>query len=144
MARRMHPYISSRLIQRDERVPMTRGSFQTNALVRAVLITMLPAFGAVGCVSESHDDDEDLATSEAPLARALAAPSLAVTGVTGSGVSLQWADSNKDETGYEIERSPAAGGAFALIASPIKDVTTYTDHAVTQGASYLYRARSVK
>ncbi len=123
---------------------MTSGRFWAHGAVQAIIITLSCVFGTA-CVGSEASDAEESATSEAPLTHVLAAPSgFAVAAVTATEVDLKWVDPNKDETGYQIERSAASGGTFALIAQTSKDASSYQDKSVIAGASYLYRARALK
>ncbi len=55
---------------------------------------------------------------------------------------LTWTDNSTNETAFDIERkAEACTGAlpFAVLASVGVNVTTYTDSAVQEGATYCYR-----
>jgi PKD repeat protein len=71
---------------------------------------------------------------------ALTAPSN-LTASTGRGtVTLHWADSANDETGFYIERAPGGTTNFARIASVGSATKSYTD-SVAKG-TYLYRVQA--
>jgi chitodextrinase len=74
---------------------------------------------------------------------ALQAPTgLTATALAGTNlIRLTWTDSNKNETGFRIERS-TDGVTFAQIATVGADVTTY-QNAVTACARYYYRVRAI-
>ena len=75
-----------------------------------------------------------------------AAPSgLTATPLSGSQISLSWADNTNDETGFAIERAPDSGGgpgAWAQITSVNSNVTTYTNTGLTTTTTYWYRVRA--
>lgn len=70
---------------------------------------------------------------------------LEVTQVTTDSVSLQWTKpfgNGNDVSNYELSRSKD-GGSFTVIQSNLsKDVTSFTDVDVKEGASYQYKLRS--
>ncbi|MEQ1932571.1 MAG: fibronectin type III domain-containing protein [Fimbriimonadaceae bacterium] len=68
----------------------------------------------------------------------LGAPSIptGVTGVPGNGeATLAWNPSN-GATHYNVKRSLAIGGPFAVIAGP--NVPAFTDTGLTNGTTYYY------
>jgi glycosidase len=67
---------------------------------------------------------------------------LHVTSFSPGSISLAWnAVSAADEYGYEVLRSPTAGGPYASLG--IVTGTSYEDDAVDQGHTYSYVLRSV-
>ena len=59
-------------------------------------------------------------------------------------VMLTWADNSSDETGFEIERSTAGGGAgFSNIHTTASGVTSYNDNTALASTTYYYRVRAV-
>ena len=42
-------------------------------------------------------------------------------------IDLSWVDNAQNETGYQIERKPAAGGTYTLVHTTAADVSTYLD-----------------
>lgn len=56
-------------------------------------------------------------------------------------IDLTWLDNSSTETGFEIERRPV-NGTFALIATTLPDVTSYTDTTTALGTAYEYRVRA--
>jgi hypothetical protein len=53
---------------------------------------------------------------------------------------LTWTDNASNESGFQIERKPAASGSFAQIAQVPADTTSYTD--VVAAGNYTYRVRA--
>jgi fibronectin type 3 domain-containing protein len=73
-----------------------------------------------------------------------AAPAnLHVVSASPSGVQLAWDAATGDPTlyGYEVLRSDTAGGPYTTLA--LVTGTSYNDTAVTEGATYFYKVRSV-
>src|SRR5205814_4798120 len=68
------------------------------------------------------------------------APSgLGATAVSGSQISISWADASSNESSFNIERKTGAGGAYSYIASVGVDGTSFTDGGLAGGNSYFYR-----
>ncbi|MBN1672207.1 MAG: fibronectin type III domain-containing protein, partial [Kiritimatiellae bacterium] len=68
-----------------------------------------------------------------------AAPSgLTATALSASEIRLSWADNSGSELKFEIQRS-LDGSAWAEIAEPAADATTYTDSGLAAGTRYYYR-----
>jgi hypothetical protein len=60
----------------------------------------------------------------------------------GNGVLLRWTDNSSNESEFRLERRTAAT-AYAEIAQPAADDTSYTDTAVAGKTTYIYRIRAV-
>ena len=70
---------------------------------------------------------------------------LTATAVSASQINLSWAMStdNVGVVGYRVERCQGAGcSTFAQVLATVGAGTTYSDSALTAGASYSYRARA--
>lgn len=71
------------------------------------------------------------------------APSgLVASSVTGSSINLVWTDNSANESGFNIERAPDAGGiagAYAQIASVGADVHSYNNTGLQANTTYWYR-----
>jgi hypothetical protein len=68
-----------------------------------------------------------------------AAPSdLIVTLLSGTKVKLDWIDKSTNEDGFKIERKTGSSG-FSVAGMTAKDITTFTDSALSLGSSYTYR-----
>jgi hypothetical protein len=70
------------------------------------------------------------------LATALANPANTVT--------LNWVDNSADETGFQVLRSTAAAGPFALVASAAANATSVADTTALPGTTYFYQVVSVR
>jgi fibronectin type 3 domain-containing protein len=69
--------------------------------------------------------------------------SLSGTGVNAShSVGLSW-DETSAVVGYNVYRGIASGGPYSRINSTLDPTTSYTDNAVTGGATYYYVTTSV-
>ncbi|BDG01399.1 hypothetical protein [Anaeromyxobacter oryzae] len=72
-----------------------------------------------------------------------AAPSAAAATVTGTSKSqkvvVTWADNSANETGFTVQRAPAATGPWTSVGSVAPDVTTFTDATVAKRTTYWYR-----
>ncbi|RKG98291.1 DNRLRE domain-containing protein [Corallococcus sp. CA053C] len=77
----------------------------------------------------------------------VAAPSvptnLVARATSSQGVELSWMPPSGAFTGFEVERSVASGGPFALIASPPASALGYGDMGLATGSTYFYRVRAV-
>jgi hypothetical protein len=72
-----------------------------------------------------------------------AAPSsLTATAVAATQVSLAWADNSSDETGFKVERSLGAPGAWVQIGTTGAAATSYTDTTAAAATLYYYRVRA--
>jgi uncharacterized lipoprotein YddW (UPF0748 family) len=77
------------------------------------------------------------------LAGTSAAPGgLTATGYGSSTINLAWFDNASNETGYQVLRSPVAGGPYTLIASLPANSTSYSDLNLP-GGNYYYVVRAV-
>ncbi|MGO9113898.1 MAG: fibronectin type III domain-containing protein [Thermoguttaceae bacterium] len=71
-----------------------------------------------------------------------AAPSnLAITGYSGSEVSLSWTNNANNESAFDIERS-TDGTTFTQIGTAGVDETSYVDTSVQPFTTYYYRVRA--
>lgn len=68
---------------------------------------------------------------------------LAAQATSSQGVALTWMPPSGTFTGFEVERSVASGGPFALIASPPASASGYGDSGLTTGSPYFYRVRAL-
>lgn len=60
-----------------------------------------------------------------------------------SHIRFTWQDSNNNESGFQIERRPNAGGSWALIATVGANTTEYVNSGLNCGSKYDYRIRAV-
>jgi len=63
--------------------------------------------------------------------------------VTAQRVDLSWTQ-QEDVTGFELERMPAAGGAFQRIAELPGDVRAFEDTETAGSTAYRYRIRALR
>ncbi len=71
------------------------------------------------------------------------APSgLSATAVSSTEVSLAWADTSGDETGFEVQRS-TSGAGFSTVATLAVNATSYSDAGRSPSTTYAYRVRAV-
>jgi subtilisin family serine protease len=75
------------------------------------------------------------------LSSLLAPTNLRVKSSSSSAIRLKWSDNATGETGYSIERS-TDGTNFTVIRTLPANTKSFTDSAVTPGATYTYRVRA--
>ncbi|HYE14113.1 MAG TPA: fibronectin type III domain-containing protein [Pyrinomonadaceae bacterium] len=98
------------------------------------------AFNAGG---DSAPSNTASATTQA-LPPPAAPTNLSVTSVSKNSVGLAWNDNSTNETGFQLERCTGTTCTnFALVASPLPNVTTYTDTGRARRTTYRYRVRAV-
>ncbi len=62
-----------------------------------------------------------------------------------SRIDVSWPDNSPTETGFEVHRSTAGpGGAFTLLATTDRNVTSYSDQGLTAETQYCYEVRSFR
>lgn len=66
----------------------------------------------------------------------------AVPSAHAAQLAMSWVDNASDEDGFTVERRPAAGGAFQVIATLAADASAYLDATAQAGGSYCYRVRA--
>lgn len=70
-----------------------------------------------------------------------AAPSaLTAAAVSSTQIDLSWADNSSNETGFKVERAPAAGGPWAQIGTTAG--AAFASTGLTGSTTYFYRARA--
>jgi len=72
----------------------------------------------------------------------LAPGGVLATPLSGTQVSVSWVDNSFNETGFKIERSPAAANQWSVIGSAAENATQYTDQPLSCGSRYDYRVRA--
>ena len=84
------------------------------------------------------------ATATVALPAPPAAPSgLAVTGTTGTSVTLAWTDNSANETAFVLERSSTGLlDSYSQLAVLSADSTSCTDSGLATGTRYFYRLRA--
>ncbi len=69
-----------------------------------------------------------------------AAPSgLVLTGITSSGITLNWTDNSSNETGFKVERSTDNFSTSVQVTTTGPAVTTFTDSGLAASTTYYYR-----
>ena len=70
-----------------------------------------------------------------------AAPSgLSATATSSSQINLAWTDNSSNETGFKVERAPAASGPWTQIATTA--AASYPDTGLSSSTTYFYRVRA--
>lgn len=59
--------------------------------------------------------------------------------LSGTNVTLNWADNATDETGYKIMRKNSRKGSFALISTTSANATSYVDTISSSDSGYWYK-----
>ncbi len=96
---------------------------------------------ALNSVGSSDWSTEITGTTSA--ASTPAAPSdLQIVSVGNDSLTLGWTDNASNETSFVVERKTAAG-AFAEVATPVADATTYADSGLTASTAYTYRVKAL-
>ena len=73
-----------------------------------------------------------------------AAPSnLTAIALLLSQIQLNWTDNASTETGFQIDRSANGTSGWTQIATPVRNVITYTNTGLTAATTYYYRVRAV-
>ena len=98
---------------------------------------------ASGTVAPSVYSNEATATTKMPIPT----PPSALVGqaVSGSEISLQWADNSTNEASFRLDRAPNNGGVagtYALLATLGPNVTTYRNVNLPANTTYWYRIRA--
>ena len=83
------------------------------------------------------------ATTNSPPPPPSAPSGLTANGVSETAIDLAWADNAATETGFRVERSPAGGASFAVIANLGVDASNYSDSGLTASTTYGYRVVAV-
>ena len=84
------------------------------------------------------------ATTQAPAVVLPAAPSgLTATAQSATRIRLSWVDNSNNETGFQIERAPAADGPYTLLAATTANAFSHDDDALSAATRYHYRVRAV-
>lgn len=86
---------------------------------------------------ESAPGNEALVTT--PNATPTAPTTLVAEVVSGSEVSLSWADRSGNESGFRVYRKTGATVVWTVIGSVGSNVTTLRDNGLSTGTTYLYR-----
>ncbi len=68
---------------------------------------------------------------------------LPVSTATESSLVINWTDTSTNESGFEVQRAPAAQGPFFTFATPGPNATTVTDTGLAPGTPFHYRVRSI-
>ncbi len=67
---------------------------------------------------------------------------VAAGALSTSAIRITWADQSTDETAFEIERAPSAGGPFVLVGTVKVNATQYDDGGLSPATAYFYRVRA--
>jgi hypothetical protein len=66
-----------------------------------------------------------------------------VSGVPGSGISINWKDNSSNETGFRIERRAAGESDFSILSTVEANRTHFLDAEVQSGIEFTYRVVAV-
>jgi len=112
------------------------GQILTPGQVATLNVTFTPS--ASGSASGSVTISSNATNSPATV-------TLSGTGVqtVAHSVTLTWTASTSTVVGYNVYRSTVSGGPYTKLTSTADASTTYTDSAVTAGATYFYVVTSV-
>ncbi len=61
---------------------------------------------------------------------------------SATSINLSWSDNSSNETGFQIQRAPTAGGTFTTIHTTAANATSYTNTGLTSNTTYYYRIRA--
>lgn len=75
-------------------------------------------------------------------AAALLAVLLASADAVAAQLTVRWADTSGNETGFKIERATASSGPFVQVATTPANTTSYVDDALEYATTYFYRVRA--
>jgi subtilisin family serine protease len=110
-------------------------SFADSGLIDGTLYTYrVRAFNTIPADSFYSNEAQAITPLNAPTG-------LTATAISGSQVTLTWADNSQTEGGYKIERKGVDSG-YAQIATVGPNVTTFTDSGLASSAKYWYRVRA--
>lgn len=70
--------------------------------------------------------------------------SLSATPVSNTQINLTWTDTNSDETGYQVERSPNGYDSWTTLATTAANATSYASTSLSSGTRYHYQVKAVK
>src|SRR5262245_25426209 len=69
-----------------------------------------------------------------------AAPSgLVAAATSASQIQLSWRDNSANETGFIVQRAPAAGGPWVQVGTAGANVVSYASTGLTPATTYFYR-----
>lgn len=94
--------------------------------------------GALGTIYSTYSNTD----SDATLSGLLAPTGVTATAMHPRKIRLRWTDTNADEDGVSIERSPNGSTGWAEVDTVAADVTEFIDTTVSPSTAYYYRLRS--
>ena len=68
---------------------------------------------------------------------------LAVSGVPGDSISVNWQDNSNNETGFQIDRRTIGNGSFSSLGTVEKNRTHFLDSTAALGFEYGYRVTAL-
>lgn len=125
----------------------TKASGQTGVIIGGPLVITNDTKGFTWYQVRWNDAGSTTGWScENYLERVFSAPTaplnLIATPVATNRIDLSWTDTSDVETGFSIERAPAASGPWLEIATVEANVTTYTNLNLQAGSAWCYRVRA--
>jgi len=67
---------------------------------------------------------------------------LSLSSITANSVTINWTDTNANETGYSVERATNSAENFIVIVQTAANITSYKNTGLLSGNGYFYRVRA--
>jgi hypothetical protein len=96
------------------------------------------AFNAGGNSPYSNEDDG----TTLPVTPPIAPSNLNTTVISGTQITLTWADNSTDESGFKIERKQGAAGMYQEIGQVGPGITTFLASGLTANTEYTFRVKA--
>jgi hypothetical protein len=107
---------------------------------RGLALLVVSVAFAAGC-GDYLVAPEPVVLQSSRLAARPVSSSIAATPIAFDAIALSWTDDAGNETGWEVQRSTGASGAFAVISSLGPNTTSTQDGGLVQLTEYCYRVR---
>lgn len=125
----------------------TKASGQTGVIIAGPIRVMADGKGFTWCQVQWNDASSTTGWScENYLERLFPVPTapagLTAVAVATNRINLNWTDTSDVETGFYIERAPAATGPWIHLAAVEANVTSFSDVNLFSGNTWYYRVRS--
>ena len=101
-----------------------------------------PLYFICGAPGNQYLVDQWTITPSMPPVVPTAPANLSATASSSSQISLTWADSSSNETGFKLERKTGATGTWSQIATPAANATSFSNLDLTASTEYFYRVRA--
>ncbi len=124
-------------------VTLPAGSTQADSTGLAASTAYLFRVRATNGTGASAWSSTATATTQGPPATPPAAPSgAAATALSPSAIRVTWTDASANETAFEIERAPSAGGTFANAGTVPAGSTQLDSTGLAASTAYFFRVRA--